>query len=300
MAEDIYTLRKRFDTPDTRLSHREQSAMTAEELAEARVHACANISNRIQILLVPILAGSLAPYFVFLLSVIAYASVFSTRHDMDKAVGDYSPWVIAATPLVVGSWALYSTLRAKYDVTERYWKTMPDQGLVDIERHTLTWAINLWSYCFDSDSSTMDRWVDGQLKSVNDSGVSQWLLARTTAGQWLVLRHAIEGAMWIMRGPETPAVKLQLHPTQDLALAFAPRTNRCLSKRFSGSPLPVAQTSLWLSDTQAQHLGEIAHHWHFFYPQRYGVVSQEDARWIDALVERARHNRSPVADLPAS
>ncbi len=78
-----------------------------------------------------------------------------------------------------------------------------------------------------------------------------------------------------------------------------PQTNLCLAKRFSGNPLPVAQTSLWLSHTETQHLSEIAHHWQFFYPQRYGVVSEEDALWIDALVQKTQCSIPSIASKDA-
>ncbi|KPY31960.1 MULTISPECIES: hypothetical protein [Pseudomonas syringae group] len=300
MAEDSYTLNKRFHTPDPRLKQRKQSAMSDQELAEARLHAGSRLSSWLQILLVPVIFGSVLPCLLFLLSLMVYASLFASHVDIDQAIDDYIVWALAATPLFMGGWALYNTLRARHDVTERYWKTMPDEGLVDTETHTLTWAINLWSSCYDPDASTMHRWIDGELKSVPDSGISQWLLAKNTTGQWLVVRHAIQGTMHLLKKPDIPAVNLQLQPTQDLVLTFAPQTNLCLNKRFSGTALPVVQSGLWLSQHEALHLSDIAHHWQFFYPQRYGLVSQEDARWVDDLVDRAQRNMLAVASETVS
>ena len=299
MAEDTYARYIRFHTPDIRLSHREQSAMTAEELAAARSHAFMQRSDWLTLLFVPFLLGAALPPFIYLLGGLIYTRWFASGPDVDEALYAHLGWTGVASGLLILCWSLYRIVRARYDVKVCYWKTMPDQGRVDVESHTLTGALNLWSYCFDPDCSTMDRWVDGKLKSVPDSGVSQWLLARTITGEWLVLRHAIEGAMSIMREPEKPPITLQLQPTEHLALAFAPQTNLCLGKRFSGNPMPVAQTSLWLSHAETQHLSEIAHHWQFFYPQRYGVVSQEDARWVDELVQKTQCSIPSIASKDA-
>ncbi|KPY31965.1 Uncharacterized protein ALO52_00590 [Pseudomonas syringae pv. primulae] len=298
MAEDVVARYIHFHTPDPRLSHREQSAMTADELVEARRHAFMQGPGWLTLLFVPFLFGATLPPALSLVGLYLYKSGFAQGFDVDGALYEYRSWMLTASALLVVGWSLYNIVRAQYDATLCYWKTMPDLGRVDTEAHTLVSAINLWSQCFDIDYNDVHEW-EGERQVTRYSDASQWLLAKTTTGQWLVLRHTVQGE--ILAGePQVPAADIQLHPTRELVLAFAPQTNICLGKRFSGSALPVVQSDVWLTRQEEKYLSDIAHHREFFHPQRYGVVSQEDARWLDGLVQRTQHTVQPVADTHAS
>ncbi|SHN03588.1 hypothetical protein SAMN05216593_10683 [Pseudomonas asturiensis] len=282
MAESDYTRYLRFFTPDIRLSHREQSAMTAQELTTARGYALELKNNWGLVLFVPVL------FLAALLVVpVDLSTLLGLPAGVDHMTDHPQRWILDVAALVLACWAMYNIMRVKCSVTARYWKTMPRQGVVDLEPHRLVSAINLWSAYIDYDACVVSEWVDGKLTTVCYTGVSQWLLAKTATGQWLVLRHAIKGEM-LKGSPEVPTHDLQLHPTQDLVFAFAPRTNLCLGKRFGGNALPVAQSGLWLSESEQHYLGKIAHHYDFFYPQRYSVVSEENAVWIEALIQKTQ------------
>ncbi|MEQ4223753.1 MULTISPECIES: hypothetical protein [Pseudomonas syringae group] len=293
MAESDNARYSRFYKPDTRLGHREQSAMTADE--RAVVHGYTQQVSTTGILIM----------FVFLLLLAALllmpadlaALLMSTD---DRPLPDHERiWILDVAGVVLACWAIYGIVHIQYGVKARYWKTMPDQGLVDLESHTLVSAINLWSANIDYESCVVYEWVNGELTTVHYTGVSQWLLAKTTTGQWLILRHDMKGEM--LKGkPEVPPVELHLQPTQNLALAFAPQTNICLGKRFSGKNLPVAQSGVWLREQEWLYLSKIANHYDFFYPQRHCLVSEEDGLWVDVLVERAQRNVPSVADMHAS
>ncbi len=293
MAESDYQRYIRFFTPDIRLSRREQSAMTAQELTAARDYAFRLKTDWVLVLFVPVL------FLAALLVVPAdFTGWLGLTAGVDQMTDHPQGWILDVAALVLACWAIYNIISVKCSVAARYWKTMPGQCLVDLESHRLVSAINLWSASIDYDACVVNEWVDGRLTTVNYTGVSQWLLAKTTTDQWLVLHHAIKGEM-LKGSPAVPADDLQLHPTQDLVFAFAPRTNLCLGKRFGGHALPVAQSGLWLSEWEQIYLSKIAHHHDFFYPQRYCLVSEEDALWIDALVQKTQCSIPPIASQDA-
>jgi hypothetical protein len=164
---------------------------------------------------------------------------------------------------------------------------MPCKGQAEQELHTLCFAIVLWSDERDSEGNHVEEWIDGKLKTLPGSSTRQWVLARTATGSWLVRSHVASGDAILYGQAFLPVARRRLHPTQELAIVFAPRTNIRLGFRFSGPAVPLALTTYLLSGYETQCLARAAHHWKFFPPHRYGVVNPDEAVWIDALAARA-------------
>jgi hypothetical protein len=282
MADDFYA----FNTPDPRIGPREKAPMSPEEQAWAHERGAVHQTGWLQILLFPLAVGSFVPALFFFIGLAVWRGVADDFNPDDAMAGSVG-WLIVATLLFVGGWALYNGLHGKYSRLKRYWREMPGQGVIELEHHRLLSGISLWSNDYDPDISTISLWIDGRLQVVPDSGVSEWLLARTAAGHWLVLRQNYPGHFSYDK-PRLPDPDKRLKPSQELSIALAPGTNIALGQRHSGEPLPLVQTLYWLTRPEQQRLNEIAHHWTFFYPDRYGVVNAQDAAWVEGLVARAQ------------
>lgn len=277
----------RFHTPDPGIGPRERRPMRAEELAWAHEHASGHRFNWIAVLLPPLCFGVFLPSLVFLLSLLLYRAVFSPGLDVDGILGHSWAWQALATLVFMAAWALRNYLRDTRDPIKRYWQTMPGQGVVELERHTLVSGTSLWSSDFDPDCNALMQWKNGRLEQAQSSGVAQWVVAMTTTGRWLVIKDEYPGPFTYDRVGRMPAAQKRMHPCRDLALAFAPCTNVLLGRRFDGAPIALTHTEYWLSAEELTRLVEVAHHWRFFPPDRYGVVNQQDAPWVQQLLEKA-------------
>ena len=293
MSDDSYTRYIRFQTPDPGIAPREQAPMLAQEQAWAWERASMHRFSWIAVLLPPLCFGPVLPGLAFLLGLLLYRSLFASDLDIDRIVGASYGWIALATLLFMAAWVLRNYLRDTRDVTKRYWQSMPDQGLVELELHTLESGISLWSSDYDPDCNTLMQWKNGKLESVQDSGVSQWVLAKTAAGHWLVLKEQFPGNFSYGRVGKMPAPDKHLQPGQELAIAFAPGTQLTLGRRFSSAPMPLVNTPYWLSADELKHLAEVAHHWTFFPPDRYAVVNPQDAEWVQRLADRAQASVGP-------
>jgi len=297
MADNPYTLYKRFQTPDPALGPREQAPMLAQEQAWSRVHASGHRFSWIEVLMAPLCLGPFVAGLGVLLGLWLYQSLLAPELDIDRAIGDWHGWLALAAGLFMAAWVLHNFWRDSRDPTRRYWQTMPDRGVVELEHHTLVSGISLWSNDYDPDCNTLMQWTHGKLECVHDSGVVQWVVARTEAGHWLVLKEQYPGNFSYARVGTKPAPDRQMRPCQQVAIAFAPRTQLCLGRRFSGAPLPLLDTAYWLSADELKRLADAAHHWLFFPPNRYGVVDAEEAGWVQRLVKKAQDS---VAATPSS
>ncbi|MEX0163618.1 hypothetical protein MRBLPD1_002110 [Pseudomonas brassicacearum] len=300
MSDDIYNLFTRFQTPDPAIGPRERVPMLAQEQAWARERAAMHRFSWIVVLVPPLCLGPVLPGIAFLLGLLVYQGLSAPGVDLDRIVGDSLGWLVLATLLFMAAWVLHNYLRDKRDPTKRYWQSMPDQGLVELEHHTLICGISLWSNDYDPDCNTLMQWSDGKVKYVQDSGVSQWILAKTAAGHWLVLKEQFSGDFSYGQVGQMPAPDKLLQPRQQLAIAFAPGTNLQLGQRFDGPPMPLVETPYWLSADELKRLVEAAHHWNFLPPNRYGVVNDEDAAWVQRLVNRAQASVGPVGAVERS
>ncbi|WP_246883112.1 hypothetical protein [Pseudomonas sp. Tri1] len=293
MSDDVYTQFMRFKTPDPEIGPREQAPMLAEEQAWARERALMHRFDWIEVLVPPLCLGPVLPSLAFLLSLWLYQALIAPGLDVDRIVGDSLGWLALVTLLFMAAWALRNYVRDTRDPTKRYWQSMPDRGLVELERHTLISGTSLWSCDYDPDCNTLMQWTNGKLECVQDSGVSQWLLAQTAAGHWLVLKEGYPGDFTYARIGKMPPLDKQMQPRQHLTIAFAPGTNLPLGRRFDGAPLPLIQTPYWVFADELKRLVEVAHHWTFFPPNRYAVVNDQDARWVQWLVDRAQASVGP-------
>jgi hypothetical protein len=293
MSDDTYSLYIRFQTPDPAIGPREPAPMLAEELAWARDRATMHRFSWIMVLVPPLCLGPVLPGIAFSLGLLVYQGLSAPGVDLDRIAGASLDWLVLATLLFTAGWVLHNFLRDTRDRTKRYWQSMPDQGLVELEHHTLICGINLWSNDYDPDCNTLMQWSNGELKCVQDSGVSQWILAKTVAGHWLVLKEQFAGNFSYGRVGQMPASDKQLQPLQQLAIAFAPGTNLQLGRRFDGAPMPLVDTPYWLSADELKRLDEAAHHWNFLPPNRYAVINDQDAAWVQRLVDRAQASVGP-------
>ena len=277
----------RFYTPDPGIGPREQAPILAQELAWAREHASGHRFNWIVVLTPPLCFGLYLPSLVFLLSLLLYRAVFEAGLDVDRLIGDSFGWQALAGVVFTAAWALRNYRRDTHDPINLYWQAMPDQGVVELEHHTLVSATSLWASDFDPDCNALMQWKNGRLERTQSSGVSQWIIAMTTAGHWLVIRDEYPGDFTYNRVGHMPPADRQLQPRQHLAIAFAPRTNLVLGRRFDGEPIPLTHTDYWLSADELKRLTDVAHHWRFFPPDRYGVVNTQDTPWVQRLLEKA-------------
>lgn len=299
MKDDFYTQYMRFQTPDAAIAPREQAPMLAQEQAWVQQHASMHRFSWITVLVPPLCFGPILPGIAFVLGLLLYRTIFAPDLDIDRIVGASFGWLALATLLFMTAWGLRNFLRDTHDPTKRYWQSMPDQGLVELERHTLISGFSLWSNNYDPDCNAIMQWSNGKLESVQDSGVAQWLLAKTTAGHWLVLKEQYPGDFSYARVGKMPPPDKHMQPGQELAIAFAPSTNLPLGRRFGGAPMPLIDTSYWVSADELKRLVEVAHHWTFFPPDRYAVVNEQDAEWVQRLVDKAQTSVSPPPELRA-
>ncbi|CAN1601187.1 hypothetical protein [Pseudomonas mediterranea] len=303
MNDFSYTQYIRFWTPDSGIGPREQAPMLPQEQAWAHDYAAHHRFNWIAVLMPPLCFGPLLPPIAFLLGLLLYRTLFAPGLDLDSIIGESLGWLAVAVVLFTTAWALRNFLRDKHDPTKRYWQSMPDQGVVELERHTLVSGFCLWSSDFDPDCNTLMLWVNDKIVHMQDSGVSQWILARTEAGHWLVLKEQFPGNFTYARIGQAPAPAKQLQPRAQLAIAFAPGTQLPLGRRFDGAPIPLIDTSYWLSGDELKRLAEAAHHWTFFPPDRYAVINEQDAEWVQRLVAQAQARVDPAGyafSLPCS
>ncbi|MBC3366514.1 hypothetical protein HU806_25870 [Pseudomonas sp. SWRI154] len=242
------------------------------------------------VLLPPLSMGFVLPGLAFLTILGLVQKLFAPDLDIDRIVGDSLVWLALVTVIFVAGWVLSNYLRDSRDPTKRYWQSMPDQGRVELERHTLVRGISLWANDYDPDCNSLTLWKNDELVCVQSSGVSQWVLAMTEAGHWLVLKEEFPGDFCYRRVGQMPPPEKQMQPRQHLAIAFAPGTQLALGQRFNGAPMPMTQTSYWMTADEIKRLTEAAHHWIFFPPDRYAVVNARDAGWLQRLVDKALHD----------
>ncbi|MDO7895906.1 hypothetical protein [Pseudomonas citrulli] len=299
MTDNPYTLYKRFQTPDPGLGPREQAPMLPQEQARAREQASVHRFSWFEVLTAPLCLGPVMAGAALLLGLWLCQSLLAPGLDIDRAIDQWSGRLAFAAGLFTAAWALRNFWRDSRDPTRRYWQSMPDRGMVELERHTLVCAISLWSNDYDPDCNTLMQWTDGKLECVQDSGVVQWVVARTEAGHWLVLKEQYPGHFSYGKVGAKPAPDRQMQPCQQVALAFAPGTQLCLGRRFSGAPIPLLDTAYWLAADELKRLAEAAHHWQFFAPSRYAVIDDEDAGWVQRLLTKAQASgTTPQSSTP--
>lgn len=276
-----------FHTPSPTLPPRETAPMLPEERARAQACAESERFNWIAVLVAPLCFGPILPFLAYIVGLLLYRTLFDARLDIDHILETTYVWLVLATALFTTAWVLLNIRHARRDDTKRYWRGLPARGEVELERHTLVTATNLWSNAYDPDCNTLTIWNGERLEDAYDSGITQWLLATTTDGHLLVLKKHFPGTFTYAREAKQPAPGKHLHPLAQLAIAFAPRTNLTLGQRFEGAPLSVRNTGYWLSNDELERLTDAAHHWAFAPPDRYGVVNGQEAAWLQQLVDKA-------------
>lgn len=287
MTDIAYSQYHSFHTPDPQLAPREQLPMQAEECAWAEHHAFGQRFSWIEVLVPPLCFGFVLPGIAWLLALLLYRALLAPELNIDRVIGHSWLGLALATLLFFAAWVWLNVWRARRDPAKRYWASMPDQGVVDVEQHSLIAGTTLWANDYDPDCNTLMQWNGEMLQPQHDSGVTQWLLAKTVTGQWLALKQRFPGHFSYGRQGQIPAPERRLQPSQALTLAFAPGTNLLLGQRFSGAPIPVQDSRYWLSTEERKHLSEIAHHWCFSAPDRYALINPSDAQWVQQLVDRA-------------
>jgi hypothetical protein len=293
MSDDTYALYMRFHSPDPGIGPRVQAPMLPQEQAMARWHAAGHRFSWLVVLVPPLCFGPILPPLALLLGLLLYRALWAPGLDIDRIIGQSFGWLALVTLLFTMLWVLRNFLRDKHDPVKRYWQSMPAQGVVELERHGLVSGISLWSNDFDPDCNTLLHWANGKLQSVQDSGVLQWVLAKTAAGHWLIVKEQYPGDFCYGPVGRMPEADKHLQPCQQLAIAFAPGTNLSLGRRFDGEPIPMVNTPYWMSANELKRLGEAAHHWMFSAPDRYAVVNDEDVAWVQRLLDRAQASVGP-------
>ena len=253
---------ERFHTPSDDIAAREVAAMSDEERARAKSVGSVHVRSWLAILVMPVAVGPAIPMLAYLLGMLAYRGTVDPAFDMDRAVSETAVTVIWVTALFIAAWIGLNWCVATYGTRQRYWREMPSNGHVELERHTLCSAIVVWSDDYDPEPLYVEEWIDGKLKS-SMTGVRQWILARTSAGHWLVLDHRIAADGW-GAPPTFPSETKRLIPRRELAIAFAPRTHIRIGLRWSGPAAPLTVTSYLLSHAKCERLAAAAHHYAFF------------------------------------
>lgn len=287
---------ERFHTPSDDIAAREVAAMSDEERARARSAGTVHVRSWLTILMLPVVVGPVIPVLAYLLGMLAYHGTVDPTFDMDRAVDGTAVTIIWVTALFIAAWIGLNWCVATYGTRQRYWREMPSNGHVELERHTLCSAIVVWSDDYDPEPLYVDEWIDGKLKS-SRTRLRQWILARTSVGHWLVLDHRIAADNWYAP-PTFPSETKRLIPRRELAIAFAPRTHIRIGLRWSGPAAPLAVTSYLLARAECERLSAAAHHHAFFPPDQYGVVGPADADWVGELAAKALEREVPV-DVPA-
>ncbi len=283
---------ERFHTPSDEIAAREIAAMSNEERARAKSAGSVHVRNWLAIVMLPVVFGPVIPMLAYLLGLLAYRGMVDPAFDLDRAVDGTAVTIIWVTALFIAAWIGLNWCVAMYGTRQRYWREMPSNGHVELERHTLCSAIIVWSDDYDPEPLYVEEWIDGKLKS-STTRVRQWILARTSIGHWLVLDHRIAADNGY--GPPTlPLETKRLIPQQELAIAFAPRTHIRIGLRWSGPAAPLTVTSYLLSHAECERLTAAAHLYAFFPPAQYGVVDPSDADWVAKLAARALEREVPV------
>lgn len=277
-----------FHTPNPNLPPRDTAPMLPEERARAQECAASERFSWLTVCVAPLCFGPILPFLAYIVGLLCYRTLFDAHLDIDHLLETTYVWLVPATLLFTAAWVLLNIRHAKRDATKRYWRTLPERGEVELERHTLVTATNVWSNAYDPDCNTLSIGNGERLEDAYDSGITQWLLATTTAGHWLVLKKDYPGTFSYAREAKQPGPKKHLQAHAEVAIAFAPRTNLTLGQRFDGAPIPVHNTAYWLSTDELQRLTEAAHHWAFAPPDQYGVVNAQDAAWLQQLVDKAK------------
>lgn len=219
-----------------------------------------------------------------------YQKLFDPRLDVDHLVVEYADWVMFSSLLLFVVWAARNVWRAKNDPNIRYWQSMPSEGLVEIERHTLVAATSLWSDDYTDDCITQDNWADGSFNQVRLNGMTQWVVARTAAGHWLMLKKKYVGDRHVNhynREKQMRDEEKRLKPAEEIVFAFAPGTHVLLGQRDSGAPVLVVHTPYWVTDEEYRRLLTISNHYDCLPPDRYAVVKEQDVEWLERLLDKA-------------
>ncbi|NWE73114.1 hypothetical protein HX857_30850 [Pseudomonas gingeri] len=278
----------RFHTPDARIIARDPSPMLPQEQAWARYQARVHTSGWLEWLILPLVMGTWLPALLLWIVLSLYQWLLAPDFDPARHWPVIVAGLVTSTLLLVGGWVAWNRRCAAQDPRLRYWQAMPEAGEVELEQHRLVSAISLWSNDFDPDRHQIPQWIDGQIREMPDSGISEWVLARTVEGRWLVLRQRIAGTFRGYGTQVRPTADRHWQLSHELAIVFAPRTNLSLGMRCSAAPLLVTRTDYWQNPDELARLTAAAHHWTFFAPDRYAVVNPADVPWIEALVARAR------------
>jgi hypothetical protein len=286
MSDDSHAQFFRFETPDPGIGPREQSPMLPEELARARERASMHRFSWVMVLAAPVSVGLMLPSLAFVIGLGLVEKWFAPGLDIDRIIEGSWGWQALVTVLFIAGWASSNYRRDSRDPTKRYWQSMPDRGLVELERHTLISGISLWASDNPEHDSLM-LWQNDKLVRVQSSGVSQWILAMTTAGHWLVLMEEFPGVFRHGQVSRMPAPEQRMKPQQQLAIAFAPGTHVTLGERFDGAPVPLTESSYWMTADESSRLAEASHRWGFFPSDRYAVINDRDADWVQRLVDKA-------------
>ena len=134
MSDELYKQRLRFETPDPGIGPREQSPMLPQELAWARERASTHRFSWVMGLAAPVSVGLMLPSLAFVIGLGLVEKWFVPGLDVDRIIDGSWGWQILATVLFIGGWALSNYRRDSRDPTKRYWQSLPDQGLVELEQ----------------------------------------------------------------------------------------------------------------------------------------------------------------------
>ncbi|WP_230950107.1 hypothetical protein [Burkholderia cepacia] len=156
---------ERFHTPSDEVAAREVAAMSDEERARAQSAGSVHVRNWLAILVTPVAVGPLIPVFAYMAGMLAYRGMVDPAFDIDRAVGETSFTVIWVTALFIAAWIGLNWYVATYGTRQRYWREMPFNGRVELERHTLRATIIVWSDDYDPEPLYVEEWIDGKLES---------------------------------------------------------------------------------------------------------------------------------------
>ena len=166
---------ERFHTPSDDIAAREVAAMSDEERARAMSAGIVHVRNWLAILAMPVVFGPVIPMLAYLLGLLAHRGMVDPAFDLDRAVDGTAFTIIWVSALFIAAWIGLNWCVATYGTRQRYWREMPSNGHVELERHTLCSAIIVWSDDYDPEPLYVEEWIDGGFKS-SKARVRQWIL----------------------------------------------------------------------------------------------------------------------------
>ena len=268
----------RFHTPTPDILERELAPMNEKERAKVKDEAPRHTMNWLDILVMPLALGWVIPFALYF-PVLSFLKFFSsTPFDADVRIYHDTNSLLFSSVVSVMVWIGRNWWEMNHGKRPRYWRELLQSGnQVEIEKHQLLSCTVVWSDERDYESGT----------ALN----AQWIIARSTTGKLLVIRNfyvrPVIGVDFRFVSPEE-----YIHPSADLSIAFAPRTNCKLGLRFSGARIPTESTRYVMSDSDSSYLANISNQDLFFPPKQYGIVDNNDTAWVEELLLKATKGTS--------